>query len=69
MRHADLAPPLRNAVGSVAPAHPFYPNTYHSTEQVLLMDGSVRGVSGAVSNSTWSYAIWPDDGFALGPNW
>jgi len=65
----QIAPPLRNAVGSVAPAHPFYPNTYHSTEQVLLMDGSVRGVSGAVSNSTWSYAIWPDDGFALGPNW
>jgi len=65
----QIAPPLRNYVGAVAPAHPYYPNTQHSTEQVLLMDGSVRGVSGAVSQSTWNYAIWPDDGFALGPNW
>jgi len=65
----QIAPPLRNFVGSVAPAHWAYPNTQHSTEQVLLMDGSVRGVSGAVSQSTWNYAIWPDDGYPLGPNW
>jgi len=64
-----IAPPLRNYVGSVQPAHPYYPSTYHSTEQVMLMDGSVRGVSGAVSQSTWNYAISPDDGYALGPNW
>jgi len=65
----QIAPPLRNFVGSLAPAHPYYPSTYHSTEQVLLMDGSVRGVSGAISQSTWNYAIYPDDGYALGPNW
>jgi len=65
----QIAPPLRNFVGSVAPAHPYYPSTQHSTEQVLLMDGSVRGVSGAISQSTWNYACWPDDGYPLGPNW
>jgi prepilin-type N-terminal cleavage/methylation domain-containing protein len=64
-----IAPPLRNFVGSLQPAHPYYPTTQHSTEQVLLMDGSVRGVSGSVSQSTWDYAIWPDDGFPLGQNW
>jgi len=65
----QIAPPLRNFVGSVPPAHPYYPSTYHSTEQVGLMDGSVRGVSGAISQSTWNYAIYPDDGYSLGPNW
>jgi len=51
-------------------AHPYYPNGGHSgTVQVLLMDGSVRGVSGSVSPATWSYAVSPDDGQSLGSNW
>jgi prepilin-type N-terminal cleavage/methylation domain-containing protein len=51
------------------PAHPYYPNSAHSTCQVLLMDGSVRGVSSAVSQTTWQYACTPDDGNILGSDW
>src|SRR5262245_7359924 len=50
-------------------AHPYYPNTPHSTQMVLLMDGSVRGVNGSVSATTWAYACQPDDGLTLGNNW
>jgi prepilin-type N-terminal cleavage/methylation domain-containing protein len=51
-------------------AHPYYPNAGHSsTLQVLLMDGSSRGVSSAVSSSTWSAAISPSDGVPLGSDW
>jgi len=51
-------------------AHPYYPNGGHpTTNQVLMMDGSVRGVSNGVSSTTWSYAIQPDDGQVLGGNW
>jgi hypothetical protein len=51
------------------PAHPYYPNTFHPTEQVLMMDGSVRGVTSAVSATTWSYACTPDDGNPLPSDW
>jgi len=48
----------------------YLPNSGHSgTVQVLLMDGSVRGVSGGVGATTWLYAITPDDGQVLGSNW
>jgi hypothetical protein len=33
------------------------------------MDGSVRGVSSAVSQTTWQYACTPDDGNVLGSDW
>lgn len=46
-------------------AHPFYPNTGHSTIQVMLMDGSVRGVSGTVAPLAWQYLFTPDDGQVL----
>jgi prepilin-type N-terminal cleavage/methylation domain-containing protein len=36
---------------------------------VLLMDGSVRNVSPSISQLTWAYAITPDDGQPLGPDW
>jgi prepilin-type N-terminal cleavage/methylation domain-containing protein len=49
-------------------AHPYYPNSRHSSCQVLLMDGSVRGVSASVNTTLWSYACTPDDGQVLG-NW
>jgi prepilin-type N-terminal cleavage/methylation domain-containing protein len=35
----------------------------------LLMDGSVRGVTGAVTVNTWASAIEPADGNPLGTNW
>jgi len=51
-------------------AHPYYPNGGHTTSNmVLLMDGSVRGVSSGVGGVTWSYAISPEDGQVLGGNW
>jgi len=37
--------------------------------QVAMMDGSVRGVSPGVSNTTFVRAILPADGFPLGSDW
>jgi prepilin-type N-terminal cleavage/methylation domain-containing protein len=45
------------------------PQTPHEAMQVLLMDGSVRGVSSSVSQITWQNATTPDDGNVLGSNW
>jgi len=50
-------------------AHPYMPNSRHTACQVLLMDGSVRGVSGSINQTTWSYACTPADGQPLGSNW
>jgi hypothetical protein len=36
---------------------------------VLLGDGSVRSVSGTVSQQTWFSAIHPNDGNVLGADW
>jgi len=65
----QIQPPLKNYVGAIAPAHPYYPTTAHSLCLVLLMDGSARGISASVSATTWNYAVTPDDGFPLGSNW
>jgi len=51
------------------PAHPYYPNSSHTTCQVLMMDGSVRGVSGSVTQATWNAVAQPDDGQIPGSNW
>jgi len=51
-------------------AHPYYPNSGHSTSVLVgLMDGSVRGVGGGINGTTWQNAIYPDDGQVLGSNW
>jgi prepilin-type N-terminal cleavage/methylation domain-containing protein len=50
-------------------AHPYGPSTFHSTNQCLLMDGSVRGVQGSVSATNWSNAMTPDDGNVLNGDW
>jgi len=66
----QINPPISNQVGSQIPAHPYYPNSKHTASvQVGMMDGSVRGVSGSVSQQTWNYAMSPDDGQPLGSNW
>jgi prepilin-type N-terminal cleavage/methylation domain-containing protein/prepilin-type processing-associated H-X9-DG protein len=36
---------------------------------VCLADGSVRNVSPAISQTTWTYALLPADGFPLGSDW
>jgi len=53
----------------VGEAHPYMPNSRHSACQVVLMDGSVRGVTSAVNANTWSWACQPDDGNVLPGNW
>jgi len=51
-------------------AHPYYANGGHpTTNQVLLMDGSARGVSNSVSPGTWNLAISAEDGMPLPQNW
>jgi prepilin-type N-terminal cleavage/methylation domain-containing protein len=40
-----------------------------STMQVLMMDGSVRGVSVSVDLATLARALVPNDGFPLGSDW
>ncbi len=50
-------------------ANPYSPNTAHQAMQVMLMDGSVRGVSSGLSPLTWAYAVIPDDGQVLGSDW
>src|SRR5207237_496928 len=35
----------------------------------LLMDGSVRGVTTGITQTTWNNALLPDDGNALGSDW
>jgi len=43
----------------------------HSSGGLLvgLGDGSVRSVSGAISQTTWTAALLPNDGTVLGSNW
>lgn len=65
----QISPPNANYVGSVAPAHPYYPNTGHPVCMVMLMDASVRSVGASTSQQTWNFACWPDDGNPLGSNW
>jgi prepilin-type N-terminal cleavage/methylation domain-containing protein len=46
------------------------PDSGHgSTVQVVMMDGSVRGVTASVSPTTWSYVINPSDGNPIPSNW
>jgi prepilin-type N-terminal cleavage/methylation domain-containing protein len=50
-------------------AHPYYPNTAHPVMMTLLMDASVRGTAGSISQATWNAACQPDDGVPLGNDW
>jgi len=45
------------------------PTTGHTVCNCLLADGSVRGVSRAVSQPTWQNAFIPNDGNVLGSDW
>jgi prepilin-type N-terminal cleavage/methylation domain-containing protein len=64
-------PQIRPVLGPTVPpgqiaAHPYYPNTGHESEQILLMDGSTRGVSSGIDGQTWRRLIFPDDGLPVG---
>jgi prepilin-type N-terminal cleavage/methylation domain-containing protein len=57
--------PVLTTTGAAVVAHPYYPNTGHQTEQILLMDASTRGVSGNIDPNTWRRLIFPDDGLPV----
>lgn len=44
-------------------------STAHNTAQVLMMDGSLRGVGTNVTQPTWLQAITANDGVPLGSDW
>ncbi len=62
-------PPMIKPVWSSSACDPSRPTTPHDVAQVLLLDGSVRGVNSSVSNATWLLAITPDDGNPLPSDW
>jgi len=59
----QIAPTVANCNKAVAQAA--------HTGQVLagLMDGSVRGVNGSITQYTWACALLPADGVVLGSDW
>jgi prepilin-type N-terminal cleavage/methylation domain-containing protein len=50
-------------------ADPNLSQSYHAVMNVALMDGSVRSISAALSQRTWTNALNPTDGQTLGPDW
>jgi prepilin-type N-terminal cleavage/methylation domain-containing protein len=50
-------------------ADPNLSQSYHAIMNVALMDGSVRNVSAAMSQKTWTNALNPADGQILGSDW
>jgi prepilin-type N-terminal cleavage/methylation domain-containing protein len=45
------------------------PQSFDTTLQTLLADGSVHGVSSAISAQTWNAALTPNGGEVLGSDW
>jgi hypothetical protein len=50
-------------------ADPNLAQCYHVAMNIALMDGSMRRISAALSQQTWTYALLPADGQGLGPDW
>lgn len=65
----QIQPPLNNYVGNRAPAAYYSPVTYHPACQVQMMDGSVRGVTSSVGQSSWNAVCQPADGAVIGSDW
>jgi prepilin-type N-terminal cleavage/methylation domain-containing protein len=66
----QINPPTNNYVGNQMPAHPYYPNSKHTASELVgLMDGSIRTIQASLTQSTWNYAVVPDDGQVLGSDW
>jgi len=64
---------IYNAVPQVSPSvvncTPARLQTIGAVMQVLLMDGSVKAISGSINNNTLIKAIVPDDGLPNGNDW
>jgi type II secretory pathway pseudopilin PulG len=54
---------------SAMQANPNLSQCYHLVMNVAVMDGSVRTISGALSQTTWTNALNPADGQPLGADW
>ncbi len=50
-------------------ADPNLSQCYHTVMNVALMDGSVRKISAALSQQSWTKALNPNDGQVLGTDW
>ena len=50
-------------------ADPNLAQSYHKVMNVALMDGSVRNITAALSQKTWTNALNPADGQVLGADW
>ncbi len=61
--------PANGGGGPPQYAHPYYPNSAHSSMNTLLLDGSVRGVTSSISSWSWQYALQPNDGQILDNTW
>jgi hypothetical protein len=61
--------PLRQIAVDQMKADPNLAQCYHVAMNIALMDGSVRRISAALSQQTWTYALLPADGQGLGPDW
>ena len=67
-----LAPTLKPQVGitSAGQCDWFQPSSSHTGGlNACLADGSVRFISGGVSQATFNIALVPDDGLVLGADW
>jgi prepilin-type N-terminal cleavage/methylation domain-containing protein len=61
--------PLPQISVTMMQANPNLSQSYHTIMNVALMDGSVRNISAALSQTTWTYALNPADGQVLGSDW
>ena len=50
-------------------ADPNLSQCYHATMNIALMDGSVRKITPALTQTTWTNALNPADGAVLGSDW
>jgi prepilin-type N-terminal cleavage/methylation domain-containing protein len=63
----DMPPQLGVSIANAdkARAGSFHPNVAHA----LMGDGSIRGISGSITQTTWITVVGPDDGRAPGRDW
>jgi prepilin-type N-terminal cleavage/methylation domain-containing protein len=61
--------PLPQIQVNIMQANPNLCQCYHAIMNVALMDGSVRKISPALSQATWTYALNPADGQVMGSDW
>ena len=54
---------------SMMQADPNLSQSYHAIMNVALMDGSVRNITAALSQKTWTNLLTPNDGQVLGADW